>query len=222
MNSGPLFDERIVALAKRFVCVRIDTDETPVIYKRYGVRDLPTLVFLTRSGLVLGRYVNAQGNPADRVLAALQGVLLEEPRAHASEQKQVAAVRAEPTAARWKALADYYAKRQAAELAIAAYQQSYRLEGRAETITALVLYCMRDRYFERALAACEQGLEKYANTPDSAPLLYYKGLALVHGFDRRADARACWDQIVRRYPFSKWAKSARKTLEKYKAEADKR
>ena len=57
-------DAQVVALSEKFVNVKIDTDATPAVAQKYGVRGLPTIVFLSSTGEVLNTTVGFRDAPA--------------------------------------------------------------------------------------------------------------------------------------------------------------
>ncbi len=47
MDDDTYADPRVAELAKKFICVKINTDEQPDAAQNYKIRGLPTTVFLT-------------------------------------------------------------------------------------------------------------------------------------------------------------------------------
>ena len=53
LDTGPYRNARVIELANSFVCVKINTDVDARTPSRYGVRGLPTIVFLDATGGLL-------------------------------------------------------------------------------------------------------------------------------------------------------------------------
>ena len=73
LAQGPLADRRVVALAKRFVCVTVDADRDAATCKKFGVSGFPTVLVIDAAG---SERFRATGSSAANGLAtALRTVL---------------------------------------------------------------------------------------------------------------------------------------------------
>lgn len=66
-------DAQVSALAKEFVCVKVDTDKAGADASKYGVQGLPTIVFMNADGTVIDKIVGY--NPAPEFAAAMKKAL---------------------------------------------------------------------------------------------------------------------------------------------------
>ncbi|MCG2710935.1 MAG: DUF255 domain-containing protein [Candidatus Omnitrophica bacterium] len=53
MDTDTYANLKVAELAKKFICVKIDTSKQPDVAKNYKIRGLPTTVFLTSEGKVM-------------------------------------------------------------------------------------------------------------------------------------------------------------------------
>ena len=50
-------DKNVIELSKKFVCIKVDTDQDQATSSKYGVKGLPTIVFLSPKGDVTNQIV---------------------------------------------------------------------------------------------------------------------------------------------------------------------
>jgi len=66
-------DPQVQALAKNFICVKVDTDKDQANSSKYAVQGLPTIIFLKGDGSVINKIVGYQ--PAPDFAKSMQAVL---------------------------------------------------------------------------------------------------------------------------------------------------
>jgi thiol:disulfide interchange protein len=57
LDSEVYTDKNIVTLSQKFVNVKLDSDKNQEVAKKYGVRGLPTIIFLSPDGKVINKVV---------------------------------------------------------------------------------------------------------------------------------------------------------------------
>ena len=73
MDAVTLSNDEINSLAgSGFVAVRVNTDQREGLTRRFSIRDLPALVFLSSTGLEILRMPNDYTNSVQKVLSKMQ------------------------------------------------------------------------------------------------------------------------------------------------------
>jgi len=52
---------QVIALSKKFICVKVNYDVDSALAQKYGVRGLPTIIFMNSEGKVIHRVVGYRG-----------------------------------------------------------------------------------------------------------------------------------------------------------------
>jgi hypothetical protein len=73
LTQGPLSDRRLIALSRRFVCVIIDADRHAADCRRCGVKEFPTVILASSTGVEQRRWTGCPS--ADDLVAALSSRL---------------------------------------------------------------------------------------------------------------------------------------------------
>ncbi|MBI5368687.1 MAG: thioredoxin family protein [Planctomycetes bacterium] len=215
--EGVTLPEPAVAAACRdFVCVFVDADSRDDLIRRFGVVDLPTLVFLTPSGGVLARVGNdLTGVKADAIVRAAAEVRGRFAAALEEERKLRAAATEHPTDAAGRLrLGDLlYARMQWTEAA-EAYRKALDLDPQGATDAARVgpvrLAYVEIRLAQWAAAArdIDAWLARYAGDAEFGRMLYYRGLC--HSYLKEpAAAQRLWQRVVKEFPEGEAARLAR-------------
>lgn len=198
----------------------VDSDHRPDLVKRYGIVDLPTLMFFTPEGGLISRMENEfKDSAVERVLAGIDRA-----------KERAGAIRADLE--RWKRALDaapdglepnqklgaiYYQLKQP-ERALPYLDRAVALDPKLASPTgpwtclAATFLHLQGEDWVPARSMAEAFLAALPTHAEAPQMRYYLGVTLYHtGGDEQA--RAEWRAVIERHPGSEWAAKAKKALE---------
>ncbi len=221
LDGTTLADPRIVERAKAFVCVKVNSDRRPELVQRFKVKDLPTLVWLSRDGIELVRMPNDYTNAPDKVLAFSDRAIAAEPAVLSNVAALRTAAEAAPgSAAAWKALATSLETGGALEGAHGAYGKARDAARAAKAADADALAAESVRCalklarWDLVFAEIDALVAVSPESAERPKIEYFRGLALAHGKRDLEAARAVWRGVIEKYPKDRHAAMAQKALDK--------
>jgi periplasmic divalent cation tolerance protein len=217
LEEGPLRAPQIVQVSQELVCVKLNA-ATSEHAQKFDVRGAPTILL-----------VDARGNEMERIAGLVDAEKLAERLDIARRGKmsfralrQHAARHPEDVQANWR-LSEYYLDEGREDLAIPLLENvvnhdpENKFGYQARALFALG-YCLgKSGQHARAAYTLEHLLEKFVGFPDKDKALYCWGLSLA-ALGKRQQAAEKLEQIVREFPDSAAARSAKVALERMKNE----
>jgi periplasmic divalent cation tolerance protein len=213
-EDGLLRDKEVVDGAQEFVCVRLDATKHADELRKLDVRGAPTVVIL-----------DAQSNEMNRIagLVTKEKLLakLEETRRGKlsfREARRMAAQDKTDVAANWK-VADTYLEEGREDLAkpylehVVAADPENQHGHTDNALFALGFTLGRQGQYAQAVVCLEHLLEKWPGFKDKDKALYCLGLSQL-ALGRKDKAKANFDQLLKEFPDSGAATSAKQALEK--------
>lgn len=197
MNSGPLSDADVETGTAPFVCVRVDADAREDVVRRWDVRDLPALLWITPEGGVLARSIEIPKAAAD-ITAPMK--LAHERFVRLRKFESAAA--AEPRSPkRLKVLAEAYYAVQLWDAAAETFDRLLTL-GDAEpaaSVREVRIYIDLSRgKLTEGLAAARAFEHDFPDHRDVPKIVYWRGL-LLHRLGQTAEALAAWREVQERF-----------------------
>ncbi len=223
MDAVTLSNDEINSLAgSGFVAVRVNTDQREGLTRRFSIRDLPALVFLSSTGLEILRMPNDYTNSVQKVLSKMQAArkaAAESDQREATLRKAIATNPRSGSARRELALLLRKGRRYADARVqfLAAYQRlkRYGLNAGPDQMLAEVAYIdLKLRHLRQARETAALLLSEFPRSGHRAQMVYYQGLAVYYSETDRAPAVALWKKVIADFPRSPWSTRARRMIAK--------
>lgn len=227
MEAGPLSDGRVVDKLKDSLVVRVDSDERTDLVQRFEIQDLPALVFLRPDGGEVWRFGNAYEKiSSEQFLREVDTAVKRRRDIDRREAQLRQALEKKPEDPQThRDLGDYYyalgllAKAEhhyrealsAVEGSLAAEKpQERRLL--VEAVSPYLVHLeLRQGNYAEVIEAAESFLAQRPGPGSEPQLLYYKGQA-HRGLKQREQSRKCFDEVIRRFPDTRWSRLAQRAL----------